>query len=349
MYLRNAWYVAAADGDVTREPKQIMILGEKIVFFRSEAGKPVALIDACPHRKLPLSKGRLRGDTLECGYHGLTFDCSGNCVRVPGQDRIPPSANIQSYPVESRYGLVWIWMGDPALADTDKIIKVEHYDDPAWGINRGDAMPFACNYLYITDNLLDPSHVAWVHQSSFGNSACEDQPLTVEGTEDGVIVSRWMYNVEVAPFYRKLVPFSGNCDRKQHYEVRYPSLAYIKAVFTPAGTGGDESKLPADQFLQMDSYNFMTPVDETTTRYFWFQIRNVFPGDEAIAKYMSDSVAFAFNEDREILIEVQQGMTHKRTRNIDLAIDAGPLLFRRRLLKRIEAEQAAAQPQPVSA
>lgn len=80
--------MAAVDGDVTREPKQIMILGEKIVFFRSEAGKPVALIDACPHRKLPLSKGRLKGDTLECGYHGLTFDCSGICVRVPGQDRI---------------------------------------------------------------------------------------------------------------------------------------------------------------------------------------------------------------------------------------------------------------------
>ena len=108
MFLRNTWYVAAWDEEITREPKQIKVLGEAIVVYRTEAGKPVALIDACPHRKLPLSKGRVKGDQIECGYHGLTFDCSGSCVRVPGQDRFPASTNIHSYPVESRYGLVWI-------------------------------------------------------------------------------------------------------------------------------------------------------------------------------------------------------------------------------------------------
>lgn len=338
MYLRNTWYVAASDEEITREPRQIRVLGEKIVVYRTQAGDPVALIDACAHRKLPLSKGRIKGDHIECGYHGLTFDCAGTCVRVPGQDRIPASANVQAYPVVSRYGLVWIWMGDPALADTDAIFKVEHYDDPTWGINRGAALPFACNYLYITDNLLDPSHVAWVHQSSFGNTACEEEPLTVEGTDTGVIVSRWMYDAEVAPFYQKLVPFKGNCDRKQHYEVRYPSLAFIKAVFTPAGTGGDEATLPKDKFFQMDSYNFMTPIDENTTRYYWFQLRNLHPNDDAISDYMSESVEIAFNEDRDILVEVQKGMEERTTRNIDIAIDAGPLLYRRRLQKLINAE-----------
>ncbi len=344
MFLRNTWYVAAWDEEITREPKQIKVLGEAIVVYRTEAGKPVALIDACPHRKLPLSKGRVKGDQIECGYHGLTFDCSGSCVRVPGQDRIPASTNIHSYPVESRYGLVWIWMGDPALADTDKIFHIDHYDDPEWGINRGDAIPFPCNYLYITDNLLDPSHVAWVHQSSFGNTACEEEPLTVTGTDTGVIVSRWMHDVEVAPFYKKLVSFEGNCDREQHYEVRYPSLAYIKAIFTPAGTGGDANNLPEGQYFQMDSYNFMTPIDEETTRYFWFQVRNVLPDDEEISQYMSDSVNFAFNEDRDILIEVQKGMSQKTTRNVDLAIDAGPLLYRRRLQRLIDAEQKVTEP-----
>ena len=339
MFLRNAWYVAAWDHEITREPKQIRVLGDRIVVFRTEAGAPAALIDACPHRKLPLSKGRIRGDTIECGYHGLTFDCTGTCVRVPGQDRIPASANIHSYPVESRYGLVWIWMGDPALADPATIFEVAHYEEPGWGINGGDAMPFACNYLYITDNLLDPSHVAWVHQSSFGTTACEEEPLTVTGTDTGVIVSRWIYDTEVAPFYRKLVPFDGNCDREQHYEVRFPSLAYIKAIFTPAGTGGDAANLPEGQYFQMDSYNFMTPVDEHTTRYYWFQIRNVRPDDDELSRYMNESVEFAFNEDREVLIEVQKGMADKTTRNIDIAIDAGPLLFRRRLQKLIDAEK----------
>jgi vanillate O-demethylase monooxygenase subunit len=355
MYLRNAWYVAASDDEVTRAPLPIKVLGEKIVTYRTEAGDPVALRDACPHRSLPLSKGRVKGDTLECGYHGLTFDCTGTCVRVPGQDRIPSSANVQSYPVVARYGLVWIWMGDPAIADPSKIFKVEHYDDPEWGINRGKAIPFACNYLYITDNLLDPSHVAWVHQSSFGSAACEEEPLTVEGNALGVTVSRWMYDAEVAPFYKQLVPFEGKCDRKQHYEVRYPSNAYIKAVFTPAGTGGDETALAQGTFFQMDSYNFMTPIDATTSRYYWFQMRNLKPNDEAVSKYMSESVLFAFNEDRDILIEVQKGMAEKTTRNLDIAIDAGPLLYRRRLQKLIDAETADDQgskpqdaPQPVT-
>jgi vanillate O-demethylase monooxygenase subunit len=229
-------------------------------------------------------------------------------------------------------------MGDPALADTDKIFKIEQFGNPDWGINKGAAMAFPCNYLYVTDNLLDPSHVAWVHQGSFGNAACEDEPLEVMGKDNGVIVSRWMYDVEVAPFYQKLVPFEGKCDREQHYEVRYPSLAYIKAIFTPAGTGGDVNNLPEGQYFQMDSYNFMTPEDESTTRYYWFQMRNVLPDVAEISKYMSDSVEVAFNEDREILIDVQKGMTDKVTRNVDLAIDAGPLLFRRRLQKLINAE-----------
>ena len=338
MYLRNTWYVAAWDSEIDRTPRQIKVLGEKIVVFRTEAGDPVALIDACPHRKLPLSRGRIKGDHIECGYHGLTFDCSGSCVRVPGQEHIPAATNIHSYPVESRYGLVWIWMGDPALADMDTIFKIEQFGNPDWGINKGAAMAFPCNYLYVTDNLLDPSHVAWVHQGSFGNAACEDEPLEVMGKDNGVIVSRWMYDVEVAPFYQKLVPFEGKCDREQHYEVRYPSLAYIKAIFTPAGTGGDVNNLPEGQYFQMDSYNFMTPEDESTTRYYWFQMRNVLPDDAEISKYMSDSVELAFNEDREILIDVQKGMTDKVTRNVDLAIDAGPLLFRRRLQKLINAE-----------
>ncbi|AXI53351.1 Toluene-4-sulfonate monooxygenase system iron-sulfur subunit TsaM1 (plasmid) [Pseudoseohaeicola sp. NH-UV-7] len=342
MYLRNAWYVAATDAEITRDLKQIVVLNEKIVMYRTEAGDPVALDDACPHRRMPLSQGRIKGDTLECGYHGLTFDCAGSCIRVPGQDNIPTRANIHAYPVFSRYGLVWIWMGDPARADPDTIFEVLHYDDPNWGINRGEAMGFPCNYLYITDNLLDPSHVAWVHQSSFGNAACEEEPLVVSSDDSGVLVSRWMYDVEVAPFYQKLVPFEGNCDRKQHYEVRYPCLAYIKAVFCPAGTGGDEENLPDGQFFQMDSYNFMTPVDETTTRYYWFQIRNTCPDDAEISAYMSRSVEAAFNEDRDVLIHVQKGMSARPEGTIDIAIDAGPLLFRRRLQKLIDAESSGA-------
>ena len=338
MFLRNAWYVAAWDHEIGRNLTPQTILGENVVLYRKEDGTLAALEDACPHRKLPLSMGRLKGDQVECGYHGLTFDCSGTCTRVPGAEKVPHVARVRSYPVEERYGLVWIWMGDPALADPAEIFAVENWGDPAWGLNRGESMMLDCNYLYMTDNLLDPSHVAWVHQTSFASSATAETPLETTVGDKGVTVWRWMLDSEPAPFYAPFLKFSGNCDRKQHYEVHYPCNAIIKAIFTPVGAGGEGRPLHPDTFL-MDSYNFMTPVDATHTRYFWFQMRNFAPNDLEVSKRFASSVRGAFEEDRVVLQAVQKGMEAMTTPNLDLKIDIGPLRFRRRLSQMITAEQ----------
>lgn len=337
MFLNNAWYVAAWDHEITRDLKQIVVLGRKICLFRTEAGEIIGLEDACPHRKLPLSSGRLKGDTVECGYHGLTFDCAGRCVWAPGQGRIPSNARVHAYPVHEKYGMVWVWMGNPALADPTEIFDIPNFDDPSWGINRGAAMRLDCNYLLMCDNLLDPTHVAWVHEGSFAQAATRDTPLRVTKTDDGVIVHRWMMDVEPAPFYKKIVPFEGNCDRLQHYEVRYPGHALIRAVFTPAGTGGPDGPLHADTFI-MDSYNFMTPTTDKETRYYWFQLRNIRPDDDALSRMMSNDVQKAFEEDRAVLNQVQIGMDEQETPHIDLPIDGGPLRFRRQLETMIAQE-----------
>lgn len=342
MFLRNAWYVAAWSGEVGQGLQQIRVLGERICLSRPTGDRVVALEDACPHRKLPLSKGRIRDGNLECGYHGLTFDHSGECVWAPGAGSIPPAARVRAYPVHEKYGLVWIWMGDAAAADPGKIIDIPNYDDPGWGINRGAAMELECNYLFVCDNLLDPTHVAWVHQSSFAQDAARDAPLRVTGTKDGIIVHRWMTDVEPAPFYKKIVAFEGNCDRLQHYEVHYPSHALIRAVFAPAGTGGPDGILDDRTFI-MDSYNFMTPITEKETRYYWFQLRNIRPDDEELSEMMSEDVRDAFEEDRAVLNEVQIGMDRSTSPHINLPIDGGPLRFRRQLEAMI-AEEAAAGP-----
>ncbi len=337
MFLRNCWYVAAWDHEVGSGLHPVKMLGEEIVLYRKTNGEVAALEDACPHRKLPLSLGRIKGDTVECGYHGLTFDGAGKCTRVPGVEKIPHVACVQSYPVVERYGLLWVWMGDASKADPSLIFHVDHWGDPAWGMNRGDSMAIACNYLFMTDNLLDPSHVAWVHQTSFGNSATEETPLETTVGEKGVTVWRWMLDVEPAPFYAPYLKFKGNCDRKQHYEVHYPSHAIIRAIFAPAGKGGEGKPLPEDTFL-MDSYNFMTPIDENTTKYYWFQMRNFAPDSAKISAEFAASVRGAFSEDRVVLEAVHKGMANKRTPNLDLKIDTGPLRFRRNLAKLIEAE-----------
>jgi phenylpropionate dioxygenase-like ring-hydroxylating dioxygenase large terminal subunit len=337
MFLKNAWYAAAWDHEITRQLRSIKILGERVVLYRTESGNPVALEDACRHRKLPLSMGRLKGDEVECGYHGLVYNPQGTCTHIPGAKRVPPSVCVRSYPTVSRYGLVWLWMGDASNASPNTIISVDHWDNPAWGKNDGGDMTVECNYLYVTDNLLDPSHVAWVHPTTFGNNDCEGEQVDTIVASDGVTAARWLRDVEVAPFYAPLVAFEGRCDRLQHYEVRFPSQAIIRAVFVPAGSSGQEGA-GHKQALLMDSYNFITPIDADNTRYFWFQMRNFSPHDARVSKMMDEDVRHAFAEDQVILAAVHWGLANQVTPNVDLAIDRAPLEFRRALNRLIEAE-----------
>jgi vanillate O-demethylase monooxygenase subunit len=296
-----------------------------------------ALEDACVHRKLPLSMGRVRGDLIECGYHGLRFDRSGACVHIPCADRIPRNARVRSYPLVSRYGLLWVWMGSPEMADPASIMTVEHWDDPGWRSTRGDDMTVDCNHLLITDNLLDPSHVAWVHGSSFGDPACEGTPVEVAASDGGVCAMRWMRASSVAPLYRRFVRFDGLCDRLQHYEVRFPSHAIIKAVFVPAGAAGPDAARREDAFV-MDSYNFLTPVDDAHTRYFWFQVHNAPAADASASEALAVGVKAAFEEDRAILTAVQRNSIRNRTAHIDIPMDSAPLRFRRRFRRLVELE-----------
>ncbi|WP_371169333.1 Rieske 2Fe-2S domain-containing protein [Aliiroseovarius sp. 2305UL8-7] len=338
MFLRNCWYVAAWSKDIGRELKAETFLGENVVLYRQQDGRPVALENACPHRKLPLSEGNLKGDTVECGYHGLTFDCSGTCVAAPTQAHaIPRRAVVKSYPVVDRYRLLWIWMGDPELADPDMIFPIENFDDKSWGLTDGGVLDIDCNYLWICDNLLDPSHVAWVHVTSFAGAGTDEEQLNVEKTDRGVIVSRWIENKPPSPYYANLVSFEGDCDRLQHYEMCLPAIGLNKSIYTPVGTGGYDKPYVDETFINI-SYNFMTPINEDQSRYFWFQHRNSDPDNAEVSKFMNDGAVMAFNEDREVLEKVHAGMKHAKTPYIDLGLDAGAKQFRRILDRAIEAE-----------
>lgn len=317
-----------------------MLLTEKLVLYRQQDGSVVALEDACPHRKLPLSKGRLLGDNVECGYHGMQFDASGACVSIPTQDRIPPNAGVRAYPVVEQWGFVWVWMGDIQLADESRIVHVPNYDKDGWGVTAGGTLEFDCHYLWVTDNLLDPSHVAWVHQTSFAAPGTDGTPLEIQSFDDGVVVSRWISDQPLPPYYAPLVKFDGNCDRLQHYEVRLPSVCINRGIFTPAGTGGDVDKLDERAYV-MESYNFITPIDEDHTAYYWFQNYNTDADNPEVSARLNNGAITAFNEDREILEAVHLGMKDKTSRNLNLGLDAGSLRFRKLLDKAIAAEKIA--------
>jgi phenylpropionate dioxygenase-like ring-hydroxylating dioxygenase large terminal subunit len=106
MFLRNTWYAAALDREVGEGLFARTICNEPMALFRKADGSVVAIEDRCCHRSLPLSMGKRIGDTVQCGYHGLQFDATGQCIKVPGQNSIPPSARVQSWPAVERHGYV---------------------------------------------------------------------------------------------------------------------------------------------------------------------------------------------------------------------------------------------------
>ncbi|MGB7656323.1 MAG: aromatic ring-hydroxylating dioxygenase subunit alpha [Novosphingobium sp.] len=336
MYLRNAWYVAAWDHELADTPIARTILGEAVVLFRNH-GQPAALADSCPHRRLPLSLGCVSGEGLRCGYHGMLFGADGRCVEIPGQDVIPPNAHVRTYPVAERWGLIWIWMGDAQQADPAKFIDVPHFDDPAWAVNRGPAMEVACHYQLMTDNLLDPSHVSYVHASSLGSMDTVGIPVETEVGLDRVIVTRWIKGHTLAPFFAKRVRFTGPADRLQHYEVRMPAQAVIKDIVAPAGSGAPEGRLHEAVFL-IDSYNFVTPIDDDTCRYYWFQVRNYAADDPAESQALTEDFIAAFNEDLIVLSAVHAGLKAQPSK-LDLATDLGSNQARRMLARMIKAER----------
>ena len=338
-FVRNAWYPAAWADEVTREPMSRMLLGEPVLLYRTPDGDPVALEDRCCHKFLPLSKGIIKGDTVVCGYHGMTYDPTGACVRIPGQERIPENARVHSYPVVEHLGLVWFWAGEPAEADEAKLFQLPQYGAPGWGVNHGPYTHVAAHYQQLTDNLLDPAHVSFVHLSTLGSSDMEEIPVETKQLDGCVEVNRWTLDKPPVPIFQQFADFKGNVDRWQYYYFYPPSVNVVD--FGAGEVGMDHSDEERDRWVRIHSCHYMCPETESSTHYFWMQVRNFAPDDEMVSKEITKQFVTAFDEDREILAAVQAAVDAGVDRPpVKLAIDNGPNRSRR-MVDRMLREEAA--------
>lgn len=337
-YVRNAWYPAAWADEVTREPFSRTLLGEPVLLYRTEAGEPVALEDRCCHKFLPLSKGVISGDNVVCGYHGMTYDPSGACVRIPGQERIPENARVRSYPTVEHLGLVWFWAGEGA-GDTSKLFQLPQYGAPGWGVNHGPYTHVKAHYQQLTDNLLDPAHVSFVHLSTLGSHDMEDIPVETKQLDDCVEVNRWTLDKPPVPIFQKFADFDGNVDRWQYYYFHPPSVNVVD--FGAGEVGMDHGDAERDKWVRIHSCHYLCPETHSSTHYFWMQVRNFAPDDDAVSKEITDQFVMAFDEDKEILEAVQTAVeagVHRPP--VKLAIDNGPNRSRR-MVDRLLREEAA--------
>jgi phenylpropionate dioxygenase-like ring-hydroxylating dioxygenase large terminal subunit len=340
MFLRNFWYVAASGHEVTRKPLGRMILGEPVVLFRKEDGTPVALEDRCVHRHLPLSMGKLVGDLLQCHYHGLRYDGTGQCVKVPGQNAVPPGARVKSYPVAERHRWLWIWMGDAARADPDLIPDFHWLDDPQWGA-KASYLHVKANWQLIVDNLLDLTHLAFVHESTIGNAALvENAAVKVERAPNSVIVTRWTINAPAPPTFVKAGGFTTPVDRWQIIDFAPPAHLRLDVGATPTDTGAPQGRRVGG--ITMRNLNAITPETETTSHYFWGQAHDWDVGNRALTDMLLDQITTAFLEDVAVFEAQQRNMTLlPNAPQVDINADSG-VIQARRILECIHREEQAA-------
>lgn len=339
-YLYNAWYVAALSRELENAPLGRTYLDEPVVLFRQSDGSVAALEDRCCHRHLPLSCGLVAGDRLQCGYHGLEFDASGTCVSVPGQSRVPPGAAIHSYPVVEKAGWIWIWMGDADGVDDAMFPPWPWLEDPAWAVTLPDPFHLACNYRLVTDNVLDTTHLAYVHRNSIGNAAINEFPSKTERTGNRVTMTRWILDRPPPPMYKAAGNFEGNVDRWQIVEHDPPCFSVNDAGCAVAGTGAPEGD--RSRGITVKALSAPTPETQSTTHYFFAFVRDFGHGDDALEEMMSVGMVDVFRED-VVVFEAQQRMMDLKPNapSIDINVDAAPLAARKALEEMIAAENAS--------
>ena len=342
MFLRNAWYPAIWSRELKDHPIGRTFLGDKVVLFRTTGGRAAALADCCCHRAAPLSKGNVAGEYLACGYHGLKFDVSGQCVEVPGQSVIPRGANVRSYPVHERWNVVWIWMGQPEKVDESAIPDMPWLADPGWVATPG-YLHLNSNYQFLIDNLLDVTHAAYVHKNTLAGDAREaTAPTKTERLGDGVRVGRWLIDVTPPPLFAKAGSFGGNVDRWQFVTWKPPSTVYLDVGCAETGTGapeGDRSK-----GISIWSNHLITPESERSSHYLFSFARNFRLADSEMSKLLYEGSRATFLEDAEMLEGVQGNRTGGSLDGlIDLTSDAAQLQARRMLKGLISAEQSYAE------
>jgi vanillate O-demethylase monooxygenase subunit len=340
-YPLNAWYAVAQDVELKRELLARKVCGTFVVMYRRGDGQPVALEDSCWHRMLPLSKGRLLGDEVVCGYHGLRYDTSGRCTHMPSQSTVNPTACVRSFPMVERHRYLWMWPGDPALAEPSRIPDLHQNRDPHWA-GDGKRIFARCNYKLVLDNLMDLTHETFVHGSSIGQDAVAERPFVTRHGRGVVQVERWMLDVEPPPFWAKQLGKPGRVDRWQIIRFQAPSTISIDVGVAPAGSGAPEGD--RSQGVNGMVINTITPESERTSHYFWAFVRNYRCDEQTITHELCEGVAQIFREDELILEAQQRALDEYPERTFyDLNVDAGGVWARKQIDAMIDEERTPAK------
>jgi phenylpropionate dioxygenase-like ring-hydroxylating dioxygenase large terminal subunit len=295
-FLRNIWYYAIP-GDRLKAGQMFtkQLLGEPIVFGRTQTGEVFALRDICPHRAIPLSCGRFDGTEIECAYHGWRFDQAGQCQAIPAlnadQDLDLSKFQVRRYPVQEVQGNIWIYMSDQERGEvvpTHPVPIVVGFEDQV--SQAAITMNFPCFIDHAVVGLMDPAHVPFVHRAWWWRSdtVLTDEIKAFDPSPYGFTMRR--HRLEQETFFYRLL--GGNTE--------------VEIAFQLPGIRIEQIVTDTNRIANM---TVITPISDTetevTTMFYttigWFR---------PFVPILKPFIRTFLGQDRDMVVKQQIGLKH---------------------------------------
>ncbi len=329
MYM-NFWYPVAACSEVTNEaPLPVRILSMDFVAFRDGAGHPHVLSDTCIHRGGSLGYGKVKGDCVQCPYHGWQYNGAGRCVLMPalGATETPPArAKVDSYPVQERYGILFAFLGDLPESERPPLFEIPEYAAEDWRANKLKVFEVDFYYERSVENALDPAHNEFVHPKQGAPGMVLDFRKNPIEMDD---IGNWGSGFLI-PFTQK-TPESGLLAQTSSW-----NNEVVRAGSGHFGPNAVVTWLKFTKENMFHQYFYEAPIDENRTRIFFINMRH-FMMDPAMDDRIVDINMEIAQEDIALLVRLNPVRTPETlTKEVLIASDR-PMVRYREFLKDWEA------------
>ena len=339
-FFESAWYFGGWTDELQAgEAKEVILAERRIAVYRTETGNIAAIGNRCPHRFAPLHLGKVRGDVLECGYHGLQFGIDGACAYNPhAGGATPTAARVPSYAAIEQEGAIWIWLSTVTVPDPSLIPDFSDLAAcPKSATVHIPTMAVTADYELIVDNLLDPTHADYIHQGTLGGAGLLGKARpTIEVGRTWAKVD-WDFPGECAvPYLRDLMPDEEVIDTWTSVRWYAPGVVRFEGGIKPAGAGRKDGLWGA-------AYHILMPVAPGRCNYDVRTIRNYALEDEDLTEKTKEMSRFAFMNQDKPMLEAQQDMigdAEFRALNPVLFGTDAPAVRVRRVMESLLAEAA---------
>ncbi|MBE9035037.1 aromatic ring-hydroxylating dioxygenase subunit alpha [aff. Roholtiella sp. LEGE 12411] len=265
--LKNFWYACELSSAITSKPKRVTMLNQEFVLYRNSQKEVVALNDVCPHRGAALSNGWVEDDCIRCPYHGWKYQADGTCIKIPANQPgvpIPKRARIDTYPVQEKYGFVWLFWGDIPEKERPPLPSLPEFGAPGWRAVYGQ-LHWNTHYTRVLENAIDISHVPFIHVNSIG-SGIADQPRI---EEYDVSIGEWSGSATVTAsqsnktkgFWKTILSKQGSRPLSVTLSFYMPNISRLEFGFSIG-------------HFRIILFIIHVPIDDRTTMSKWIVLRN---------------------------------------------------------------------------